>query len=209
MKRRSFLQLLPPALTSPADFRLPELVLAVAEKGPVRGWAGLRFSRVEQSRDPWRELLTGRRKASEGDLFLPMALKGRNYRSGFFGAWRLGEGPGEGPRQRGYDEYSRRAGEAEEFLRKAAGAVFVCVNGETGIKPEANRMLWRVSFDPPEFRVEWPGAVAERLVESGVRLADVFPTLMQVATAPVMPGETDGESLWPLLTGERDRLPGR
>lgn len=209
MKRRSFLQLLPPALTSPTDFRLPGLVLTVAEKGAARGSGGLRFSNVERSGDPWRELLTGRRKASEGDLFLPMALKSRNYRGGFFGLWRLGEGPGEGPKQRGFDEYSRRAGDAQEFLRKTTGAAFVCVNGESGIKPEANRMVWRVSFDPPEFRVEWPGAVAERVVKGGVRLVDVFPTFLQVATAPVMPGETDGESLWPLLTGERDRLPGR
>jgi len=193
MKRREFLQLLPPALTQPTEFKLPSFALLVSESRALPQAPGIRFTNVSLD-GHWAALLTGRRSPQTRDQTLAEALRSRNYRTAFFGPWRMKD---SAP-QRGFDRHTLQTKEAAAFLQAHPHQGFACVNGEANVNAH---IVWRVSLAKPEFLLQWAG-VPIRTVTRQTSILDVFPTLMQYATAPVAPGQVDGESLWLTLTGE-------
>lgn len=102
----------------------------------------------------------------------------------------------------------------ETGLEEDTLVLFLSDNGAFG--PGSNRPLRGVKSEVYEggHRVPaiafWPGHIAPATSDATVATMDVFPTLLDLtATAVPEDRRPDGESLRPLLAGEKDSLPAR
>ena len=202
LSRRQLLQAVPPFLVTPHDVSLPNLILIVTS-APVPAAFTAQSARARRaSASSPASLLTGFAQPTSTSPTLADLLRSRGYRTAFLGEWPLGNGPGESPQARGFDEVVRTP------PAPSKRPLFLYINGalpELPYKTNTLTVITAPSGTQVPLVAHSPGMIPAGDYNEPVSHLDVVPTFLRVAGLPAPQG-LPGLSLLPLWTGDAQTL---